>query len=73
MIYFIGGVSIQPAEVSQSAEITVLSTEVSRKQEEIEIYDYQALTFNRWLPRTLSDWRTSQEIFIRYRCYHART
>ena len=30
---------------------------VSKKQEEIKQYDYQALTRNEWIPRDLSDWR----------------
>ena len=61
---FIGGVSIQPAEYLKILLVLFLALRFSRKQEEIEIYDYQALTFNRWLPRTLSDWRTITGILI---------
>ena len=61
---FIGGVSIQPAEYLKILLVWFLALRFSRKQEEIEIYDYQALTFNRWLPRTLSDWRTITGILI---------
>ena len=49
---FIGGVSIQPAEYLKILLVWFLALRFSRKQEEIEIYDYQALTFNRWLPIT---------------------
>lgn len=61
---FIGGFSIQPAEYLKILLVWFLALRFSRKQEEIEIYDYQALTFNRWLPRTLSDWRTITGILI---------
>ena len=52
-----GGFSIQPAEYLKIIIVWYLALVFSKKQEEIQRYDYQALTHNQWLPRDLSDWR----------------
>ena len=61
---FIGGVSIQPAEYLKILLIWFLAQRFSNRQEDIELYDYQALTFNHWLPKSLNDWRTVTAILI---------
>lgn len=52
-----GPITLQPAEYLKLVIVWFLAYKFSRIQEEVEIYDYQALTRNQWLPRTLSDWR----------------
>ncbi len=56
----IGPISFQPAEYLKVIIVWYLAFTFARRQKKIEIYDYQALTKGRWLPRTLSDlkdWR----------------
>lgn len=60
----VGGISIQPAEYLKILLVWFLAQRFSYKQEDIEIYDYQALTYNRWFPRTLNDWRTITAFLI---------
>lgn len=51
------GLSIQPAEYLKVIIVWYLAYEFARKEEQIGIYDYQALTRNQWFPRRLNDWR----------------
>lgn len=56
----IGPISFQPAEYLKVIIVWYLAFTFTRRQKKIEIYDYQALTKGRWLPRSLSDlkdWR----------------
>ncbi|HGD4087705.1 TPA: FtsW/RodA/SpoVE family cell cycle protein [Streptococcus agalactiae] len=56
----IGPISFQPAEYLKVIIVWYLVFTFARRQKKIEIYDYQALTKGRWLPRSLSDlkdWR----------------
>ncbi|HEO5680368.1 TPA: FtsW/RodA/SpoVE family cell cycle protein [Streptococcus agalactiae] len=56
----IGPISFQPAEYLKVIIVWYLAFTFARRQKNIEIYDYQALTKGRWLPRSLSDlkdWR----------------
>lgn len=53
----IGSFSVQPAEYLKVIIVWFLAYDFSRKEEQIGIYDYQALTKNQWLPRKLNDWR----------------
>ena len=56
----IGPISFQPAEYLKVIIVWYLAFTFARRQKKIEIYDYQALTKGRWLPRSLSDlkdWR----------------
>lgn len=56
----IGPISFQPAEYLKVIIVWYLAFTFVRRQKKIEIYDYQALTKGRWLPRSLSDlkdWR----------------
>ena len=53
----IGPVSAQPAEYLKIILVWYLALQFSKKQEQIEIYDYQAITFNQFLPRAFTDWR----------------
>ena len=53
----VGPLTIQPAEYLKIIIVWYLALVFSKKQEEIQRYDYQALTHNQWLPRDLSDWR----------------
>ncbi|MCC9759555.1 FtsW/RodA/SpoVE family cell cycle protein, partial [Streptococcus agalactiae] len=56
----IGPISFQPAEYLKVIIVWYLAFTFDRRQKKIEIYDYQALTKGRWLPRSLSDlkdWR----------------
>lgn len=51
----IGPISFQPAEYLKIIIVWLLAYTFSRRQKEIEIYDYQALTKRRWIPRRWSD------------------
>ncbi|EPT50712.1 cell division protein [Streptococcus agalactiae CCUG 19094] len=56
----IGPISFQPAEYLKVIIVWYLAFTFARRQKKIEIYDHQALTKGRWLPRSLSDlkdWR----------------
>ncbi len=56
----IGPISFQPAEYLKVIIVWYLAFTFALRQKKIEIYDYQALTKGRWLPRSLSDlkdWR----------------
>ena len=53
----IGPVSAQPAEYLKIILVWYLALQFSKKQEQVEIYDYQAITFNQFLPRSFTDWR----------------
>ena len=59
-----GPVSIQPAEYLKIILVWFLSYRFSQKQDEIEVYDYQALTKNEWIPREFSDWRVITGIML---------
>ncbi|KXT84345.1 Cell division protein FtsW [Streptococcus sp. DD11] len=60
----IGAFSVQPAEYLKIILVWFLAYRFSRKQEEIGIYDYQALTLNRWIPRAFNDWRVIVALLI---------
>ena len=53
----VGPVSAQPAEYLKIILVWYLALQFSKKQEQIEIYDYQAITFNQFIPRAFTDWR----------------
>ena len=59
-----GGFSIQPAEYLKVILVWYLALTFSKRQEEIQDYDYQALTHNEWIPRNLTDWRCLTLILI---------
>lgn len=59
-----GGLSIQPAEYLKVILVWYLALTFSKRQEEIQDYDYQALTHNEWIPRNLTDWRWLTLILI---------
>lgn len=54
---YIGPFSMQPAEYLKVIIVWFLAYDFSRKEEQIGVYDYRALTKGRLLPRKLSDWR----------------
>lgn len=60
----IGPVSAQPAEYLKIILVWYLALQFSKKQEQIEIYDYQAITFNQFLPRSFTDWRVIVSFLI---------
>lgn len=60
----IGQFSVQPAEYLKIILIWFLAYRFSKKQKEIEIYDYQALTLNQWFPKALNDWRIIVALLI---------
>ena len=60
----IGQFSVQPAEYLKIILIWFLAYRFSKKQKEIEIYDYQALTLNQWLPKAFNDWRIIVALLI---------
>ena len=56
----LGPLSLQPAEYLKVIVVWYLAHTFSKQQSAIEHYDYQALTKNRWIPRTkeeFNDWR----------------
>ena len=56
----LGPLSFQPAEYLKVIVVWYLAHTFSKQQSAIEHYDYQALTKNRWIPRTkeeFNDWR----------------
>ncbi|WP_295336447.1 cell division peptidoglycan polymerase FtsW [uncultured Streptococcus sp.] len=59
-----GGFSIQSAEYLKVILVWYLALTFSKRQEEIQDYDYQALTHNEWIPRNLTDWRWLTLILI---------
>ena len=59
-----GGFSIQPAEYLKVILVWYLALIFSKRQDEIQDYDYQALTHNEWIPRNLNDWRWLTVILI---------
>ena len=60
----LGPLSLQPAEYLKLILIWFLAHRFSIHQDEIEIYDYQALTKNEWFPRKWSDWRLMTLLMI---------
>ena len=63
----IGPLSFQPAEYLKIIIVWFLAFTFARRQELIEIYDYQALTKRKWLPRKwddLKDWRVYSLVMI---------
>ena len=63
----IGPISFQPAEYLKIIIVWFLAFTFARRQELIEIYDYQALTKRKWLPRKwsdLKDWRVYSLVMI---------
>lgn len=60
----IGSFSVQPAEYLKIILVWYLAFRFSKRQEEIEVYDYQALTKNKWIPRAFNDWRTMVALLI---------
>ena len=56
----LGPLSFQPAEYLKVIVVWYLAHTFSKQQSAIEHYDYQALTNNRWIPKTkeeFNDWR----------------
>ena len=53
----VGPVTAQPAEYLKIILVWYLALQFSKKQEQIEVYDYQAITFNQLIPRAVTDWR----------------
>ena len=63
----IGPLSFQPAEYLKIIIVWFLAFTFARRQELIEIYDYQALTKRKWHPRKwddLKDWRVYSLVMI---------
>lgn len=63
----IGPISFQPAEYLKIIIVWFLALTFARRQELIEIYDYQALTKRKWFPRKwsdLKDWRVYSLVMI---------
>ena len=63
----IGPLSFQPAEYLKIIIVWFLAFTFARRQELIEIYDYQALTKRKWLPRKwddLKDWRVYSLVML---------
>ncbi|KXT77099.1 Cell division protein FtsW [Streptococcus sp. DD10] len=54
---YIGPFSMQPAEYLKVILVWYLAHYFARREEQIGIYDYQALTKNQWIPRKITDWR----------------
>lgn len=54
---YLGSFSMQPAEYLKVIIVWFLAYDFSRKEEQIGVYDYRALTKGRLLPRKLNDWR----------------
>ena len=54
---YIGPISLQPAEYLKLVIVWFLAHRFAAVQPDIATYDYQALTRNQWLPRSLMDWR----------------
>ncbi|EHJ57345.1 hypothetical protein HMPREF9318_00729 [Streptococcus urinalis FB127-CNA-2] len=56
----LGPISFQPAEYLKVLMVWFLALTFQRRQTDIQKYDYQALTKNKWIPRStsdLKDWR----------------
>lgn len=63
----LGPITFQPAEYLKVIMVWLLAFTFSRRQADIEVYDYQALTRRKWYPRSLSDlndWRLYAAIMI---------
>ena len=60
----LGAFSIQPAEYLKIILVWYLAFRFTKRQEEIKVYDYQALTHNHWFPKAFNDWRTMVAILI---------
>ena len=60
----LGAFSIQPAEYLKIILVWYLAFRFTKRQEEIKVYDYQALTHNHWFPKSFNDWRTMVAILI---------
>ena len=59
-----GPISLQPAEYLKIILIWFLAQRFSHQQDEIAMYDYQALTRNQLIPRALNDWRILVVVLI---------
>lgn len=56
----LGKISFQPAEYLKIVMVWFLAFTFARRQKQIAVYDYQALTKRKWLPKQMSDlkdWR----------------
>ena len=53
-----GFFSVQPAEYLKVIVVWFLAEEFARKQDQIELYDYQVITKNKWITLSLKDWRS---------------
>ncbi|MFC3931381.1 cell division peptidoglycan polymerase FtsW [Streptococcus dentapri] len=63
----LGPITFQPAEYLKLIMVWMLAFTFSRRQNDIEVYDYQALTRRRWYPRSLDDlkdWRVYSLIMV---------
>ncbi|MGT2751079.1 cell division peptidoglycan polymerase FtsW [Streptococcus orisasini] len=63
----LGPISFQPAEYLKIIMVWFLAFTFARRQQAVEIYDYQALTKRKWWPRQLSDlkdWRFYSLVLI---------
>ncbi|MGT2928959.1 cell division peptidoglycan polymerase FtsW [Streptococcus dentasini] len=63
----LGPITFQPAEYLKLIMVWLLAFTFSRRQGDIETYDYQALTRRRWYPRSLDDlkdWRIYSMIMV---------
>lgn len=59
-----GIIGLQPAEYLKLIIVWYLANKFSKLQSDVRIYDYQALTKGRWIPRQLNDWRVISLIFL---------
>lgn len=60
----VGPITFQPAEYLKIIVVWFLAYTFSRRQEEIEIYDYQALTKGTFFPREFRDWRVYLAVMV---------
>ncbi|MEY8463761.1 cell division peptidoglycan polymerase FtsW [Streptococcus merionis] len=58
------GVTLQPAEYLKLIIVWFLAYKFSTKEEMIAKYDYQVITENQIIPRTLNDWRTVSALLV---------
>ncbi|MBM7636351.1 cell division peptidoglycan polymerase FtsW [Streptococcus saliviloxodontae] len=60
----LGPLSFQPAEYLKIIMVWMLALVFSKKQDDIAIYDYQALTKGQWFPKKITDWRVYATVLV---------
>ncbi|MBO4107280.1 cell division peptidoglycan polymerase FtsW [Streptococcus suis] len=59
-----GIIGLQPAEYLKLIIIWYLADKFSQMQDDIRIYDYQALIKGSWIPKAFNDWRVVSLVFL---------